>query len=118
MLLPNGERAYIDPRKISAYLLSVAHPVGRHKWAFFQALGFTPDDLERLADALRGIARTGTVVQQVPTTFGTRYIVDGTFTAPNGTIPSLRTVWIVEPGGTDPRFITAFPHRPAKGANE
>lgn len=118
MLLPNGERAHIDPRKISAYLLSVAHPVGRHKWAFFQAVGFTPDDIEGLGDALRGIARTGTVVQEVSTKFGTRYIVDGTFTAPNATTANLRTVWIVDSGSTEPRFVTAFPHRPAKGANE
>jgi hypothetical protein len=114
--LPNHDRAVIDPRKISAYLLSVTHPVGRHKWRFFQALGFTPDDLGRLDHALRTIARTGALVQEVATRFGVRYIVDGTFTAPNGTTASVRTVWIIETGGTEPRFVTAFPQRPAKGS--
>jgi len=42
--------------------------------------------------------------------------VDGTFEAPNGTTASLRTVWIIESGGTDPRFVSAFPQRPAKGS--
>ena len=63
MLLPNGERAF-DPKKISAYLLSVTHPVGRHKWRFFQSLGFSPDDLGAVTNALHTIARTGAVLQE------------------------------------------------------
>jgi hypothetical protein len=115
MPLPNGERARIDPKKISGYLLSVTHPVGRHKWRFFQSLGFSPDDLSRLDGVLRGLARTATVVHETATPYGIRYIVAGLFTAPNGTTAALRTVWIVETGRTEPRFVTAFPRRPGRG---
>lgn len=114
MQLPNAGRAVIDTRKISAYLLSVTHPVGRHKWRYFQALGFSPDDVGRLTEALRTVAQTGRVVEQKRTPFGIRYIVDGSFDAPNGARASLRTVWIVDGGTSHPRFVTAFPHRPGR----
>jgi hypothetical protein len=52
MRLPHAERAYVDPRKVSNYLLSATHPVGRHKARYFWSLGFNPDDLERLTAAL------------------------------------------------------------------
>ena len=111
MPLPNGARAIVDPRKVSGYLLSMTHPVGRHKWRFFRSLGFSPDDLGQLEEVLRLLARNGTVAEETPTPFGTRYIVDGAFTAPNGATARLRTVWIIDAGGTDPRFVTAFPQR-------
>ena len=81
-------------------------------------MGFSPDDIERVREAIRSIAGAGTVVQAVPAPFGVRYIVDGTFAAPNGTTASLRTVWIIETAATDPRFVTAFPQRPKKGASD
>ncbi len=116
MRLPHGDQAYVDPRKVSAYLLSLSHPVGRHKARYFLGLGFTPDDIELLRSGLQGIAAVGSVMGQVKTLFGTRYIVDGGLTAPNGATANLRTIWIVESGHAQPRFVTAFPRRRWRGA--
>jgi hypothetical protein len=41
VLLPNADRAEIDPEKLHGYLLSLAHPVGRFKARFFTALGYS-----------------------------------------------------------------------------
>ena len=48
MLLPNADKAQIDERKLSGYLLSPTHPVGRFKASFFFAMGFDQDDSESL----------------------------------------------------------------------
>lgn len=40
MRLPNGARAEIDERKLTDYLLSMTHPIGRFKAKFFQSVGF------------------------------------------------------------------------------
>src|SRR5450756_93699 len=53
VLIPNADRATIDPAKLHDYLLSATHPIGRFKARFFTALGFTPDRWEELAEALR-----------------------------------------------------------------
>jgi hypothetical protein len=38
--LPNLDKATIDRRKITHYLLARNHPMGRPKAAFFEAFGF------------------------------------------------------------------------------
>ena len=53
VLLPNAERAEIDPAKLRDYLLSRAHRAGRFKARFFSALGFTADGWRQLEAALR-----------------------------------------------------------------
>ena len=53
MLLPNADRAKIDPAKIRDYVLSATHPIGRFKARFFRALGFSADRWEELESALR-----------------------------------------------------------------
>ena len=53
MLIPNADRATIDPAKLRDYLLSATHPIGRFKARFFNALGFAADRWEELAEALR-----------------------------------------------------------------
>jgi hypothetical protein len=40
MPLPNAENAYVPLSKITRYLLSETHSVGRAKARFFRALGF------------------------------------------------------------------------------
>ena len=43
MRVPNAAAARVDLEKITAYLLSDAHPIGRIKAKFFKGLGFTPE---------------------------------------------------------------------------
>jgi hypothetical protein len=39
VLLPNADRAVIEPAKLRDYLLSTVHPLGRFKARFCTALG-------------------------------------------------------------------------------
>jgi hypothetical protein len=43
------------------------------------------------------------------TRFGTRYVVEGDFQAPNGRIVQLRSVWFIAKDNLNPRLITAYP---------
>ena len=40
---------------------------------------------------------------------GTRYVLDGPLTAPDGTTLNVRTAWYTDPGNDIPRFVTAHP---------
>jgi hypothetical protein len=40
MMLPDRDRAHVDRSKITEYLLSLSHPDGRTKAAFFMRFGF------------------------------------------------------------------------------
>ena len=50
--LPNASAAIIDERKLTEYLLNLAHRKGGPKAKFFLGRGFRPERLEELADAL------------------------------------------------------------------
>ena len=57
MILPNGERAFIDPRKLADYSLFADHPVGGHKAVLFERiLGITVADAESFRDILLLVA--------------------------------------------------------------
>ncbi len=58
-------------------------------------------------------AATGEVIEVIRSPFGTKYVVDGGFTAPKGVPVCVRTVWIVEEGEDEPRFVTAYPREEA-----
>ena len=44
MKLPHAENAYVEERKVTAYLLDPVHPAGGSKARFFQAFGFTASE--------------------------------------------------------------------------
>jgi hypothetical protein len=67
------------------------------------------DDWQVLAEALKAVGISNPVTAVVQSSHGTRYTVDGPIQCPDGRTPSVRTVWIVEPGRPGPRLITAHP---------
>lgn len=91
------------------YLLNEAHPDGYGKTEFFTALGFKREAWDKLADALRQIARDLPVTKSMTSIHGHKYIVDGLLQAPSGRTAMVRTVWIVDTGRDTPRLITAYP---------
>lgn len=111
MRLPHAERAYVDPRKLTEYLLARTHPVGRHKARVFEAMGFSGARPDELAAALHRVAVEGSVSGRRRSELGDRYIVDGVITAPRGGSVRLRTVWVLHPGSERPDFVTAYPLR-------
>jgi hypothetical protein len=107
--LPNVENAEIAREKLTDYLLSLTHRDGRGKAVFFRAFGFSPDDWETLAEALRRHAAQNAVIKMEETPFGTRYVVEGPIHAPDGRTPNVRLVWFMGKDETNPRLATAYP---------
>jgi len=110
MKLPRRKRALVPERKLTDYLLSMSHPVGRAKARFFRKLGFDTSNTDLLTDELLNLARHEHVVRSNKTEYGTKYVIDGLLSTPRGEEVPIRTVWIIEESGQDvPRFITAYP---------
>jgi hypothetical protein len=109
MKLPNNHSATVPQRKITRYLLNPAHPVGGSKASFFLRFGFNITEWHRLAEALVRHARENDVAESEQTPHGTRYVVDGLLTAPDGTRLNVRSAWYIHPGRGAPRFVTAHP---------
>ena len=109
MKLPNNQSATVPERKVTHYLLNPAHPAGGSKASFFLRFGFAVTEWQRLADALVAHARENDVVESEQTPHGTRHVVDGPLTAPDGTRLKIRSAWYIDPGGGAPRFVTAHP---------
>ena len=109
MRLPNVEQAVVAPRKVVEYLLSRTNPRSQNKAAYFEALGYSPDNWGVLADALLAHANSHEIADRDDTPFGTWYTIEGEFEAPRGNRPRIRTVWFVDIGNRIPRFVTAYP---------
>jgi hypothetical protein len=107
--MPHGEEAVVPLRKLTEYLLSERHPIGRSKAAFFRRLGFDQTNVHLFETALLAIARDKEVVEVTASLHGTKYIIDGAPATPFGVSVVMRTVWIVEPNQPQPRFVTAYP---------
>ena len=109
MMLPNSELAYIPEAKLTKYLLSETHAVGKAKARYFRSLGYTEANADQLANSLLMIAKSEGVSQEAATPYGTKYTVEGEIIAPSGTTARIRTIWVVEPHDKRPRFVTAYP---------
>jgi hypothetical protein len=94
---------------VRGYLLAAANPRSRGKPAFFQALGFGPQNWEMLRDFLLGVAAAGEAVEVPRTPFGRKFEIHATLTGPSGRAASVCTIWIIESGELSPRFVTAYP---------
>src|SRR5579859_5955605 len=114
MMLPYAEQVIIPQRKLTEYLLSPTHRMGRAKAAFFTSFGFTLEDWEILADALRRHAVENEVKTTEETPFGMNSVVEGVLRAPDGRTPWVRVVWFIEAGEDLPRLATAYPPKGAK----
>jgi len=109
MSSPDFKKAYVPKQKISDYLLSETHAVGKEKARYFRSIGYTEKHTDHLAEALLMIAKSEKVSQEIASPYGTKYIIDGEIDTPLGTTARLRTVWVVEPYDELPRFVTAYP---------
>jgi hypothetical protein len=109
MKLPSRENAYIPSSKLHDYLLSKTHSVGRWKPRFFSALGFDETNVDVLEQRLIAIAHSEDVKDVVPSAHGTKYVVEGLLQTPAGSLVQVRTVWIIDAGQDQPRFVTVYP---------
>ena len=105
----NAAVAEVDNVKLSDYLLSLSHPVGRFKARFFLAIGFSPADVGPLRAELLRIAEESLDAEEIATPHGTKILARGILTSPTGRTASILTVWMIRTGQTIPRFVTAYP---------
>ena len=108
MKLPNREQAYIANSKITGYLLADSHPAGQSKARFFRLAGFDETTIDHLRDGLLRLAQEEDVIEIKNSPHGTKYVIDGTLTSPNGNLVQIRTVWIIDIGQYAPRLVTAY----------
>lgn len=104
-----GDRAYIPRKKLVLYLLSESHAVGKSKARFFKQIGYDHDNLDLLEQGLLNIFQNNEITGTTDSPHGKKYIIDGTLHAPIDKTITLRTVWIIDTGRVDPRFVTAYP---------
>jgi len=107
--LPNSSTAYVEQKKITQYLLNLAHKEGGPKARFFLSHGFTVEDWKGLHDALVAQGQGNPVVKVVESGFGKRYTVQCKCPAPSQKDPCIRSVWEIQTAGSPPRLITAHP---------
>jgi hypothetical protein len=108
-MLPNAENAYVSREKLTDYLLSETHAVGKSKASFFRAHGYNDDNLYLLEQDLLSVPKYNEIDEQIASPYGTKYVVKGVLETPRGTAVTVDTVWIVEPPDESPRFVTAYP---------
>lgn len=106
--MPGAARAALRMDKITAYLLSESHPGGKSKCRFFKSFGFSPGSPVHLATALKAHVMSHDVTKTLPTSFGTRYVVECSIRSPDERDPCVVSIWQENADGV-PAFITAYP---------
>ena len=87
MKLPNAENAVVDIAKLRDYCLNPNHPEGKHKARIFrERLGIVREDAEQLRQAILEAILTAETIEQEPTEYGRRFIVDFQVSRPEGQI--------------------------------
>jgi hypothetical protein len=111
--LRNAHLAIVDRQKVVDYLLNASHPDNGGKARFFESLGFSLDDPERLVAALLVVAQAGEVVETAQSEHGEKSVVEGWLAAhtEESRRRRVRAVWIVDAGHEAPRLVTAYPGR-------
>jgi len=105
MFLPNADRAIINAKKITDYVLSFEYFEGKNKARVFASVfGLTKLNAEDLIKAIREAIVKTEAVKQSESAYGTKYTIDFEFTFNNKT-GTIRTGWIVEKDDSIARLI-------------
>lgn len=111
MLLPNGEHAIVDIRKLRDYCLNPDNPRGSGKARVFaSALGLTAADAPKLRAKLLEVARTGEAQFGEFDMYGQRYTIDFEMETEAGKAV-VCSGWIILRDETAPRLTTCFVRR-------
>lgn len=109
MKIPYRNNVVIPREKLTDYLLSETHTVGKLKAKFFHEIGFNENTADELEQILRTIVQKCDVKETIISPYGKKYIIDGFVQSKTGRTVELRTVWIIERSQKQPRFVTAYP---------
>ena len=106
--LPNADKAVIERRKLTDYLLSPTHDTGRFKAEFFHQLGYRAGSWRTLERDLRKLILSSGVTESRRSRWGQKFRVEGPLKGPNGKTTRVLTVWIILRGEAVPRLVTAY----------
>ena len=109
MKLPNNKDTNVSFEKLLNYLLSETHSVGKAKARFFRSLGYNDLNANLLKQSLITIAQTEDIKETITSPHGVKYIIEGVLQTPRGDLINIRTIWIIDKGSEQPRFVTAYP---------
>jgi hypothetical protein len=100
--------AIISRDKVTGYLLSLSHPIGRYKAAFFASLGYSADAPEVFEHDVAELLRAE--IEEIDVTeYGLKFSSGGLLTGPNGRQAYVLAIWIILSGEHAPRLVTAYP---------
>lgn len=108
MNLPNASNALVHPSKITKYLLNLTSEKGGPKAKFFMRFGFTLENPDLLAEALKEHAVTQQIEKIIPFDWGMKYILRCRCKTPDHRNPSVISVWNIPTGETVPRLVSAY----------
>ncbi|MFD2264286.1 DUF6883 domain-containing protein [Lacibacterium aquatile] len=99
---------FIDPRKLTAYLLNEDHPVGAAKARFFTRFGFDIQQWQEFAEALKQHLSTA-VLDDIDgsSAYGEKRTYRCNLPTPDGRDPCILSVWQFR--GDDWHLVTAVP---------
>jgi hypothetical protein len=105
---PRHVSIVVSQRKLTDYLLSDSHPVGRFKAVFFQSMGYSNAAPNLLAQDLTALVGNSLEISEV-TPFGRKFLSRGTLEGPSGRKALVTAIWIILPGEDQLRLVTAYP---------
>lgn len=109
MKLPNRERAIVSPDKLIKYLLNPNHKRGGTKARVLASAGYTIDNWQQLEDDLRQYHLTVDISESKQTEYGISYEIRAPLQTPSGLTLIVKSIWQIDEGTDNPRFITLFP---------
>ena len=107
--LPNADKAIIEDSKLTEYILSPVHPIGRFKAAFFRRLGYTLTNREAFEQQLKKLALSENISKTEDIYYGKKYIIKGEIESQSGKSVKVITVWVILKDEDIPRFVTVYP---------
>ncbi len=109
MKVPLADQAVIAQDKLCNYLLNVAHRRGASKARLLIAMGYRPDNWQRLEADIRAQHLTAEVHGVADTEYGRCYEIVAPLHGPAGRSVTFRSVWQIDTGKQVPRLITMYP---------
>lgn len=108
MKLPNRDRAFVDIKKLTEYVLDPTDARGKHKARVMKAaLGFTKDNADDLREVLLSVVSENDCVLGELDFYGQRYTVDCKIKTEVGEA-TVRSNWIIRRDEDFPRLTTCF----------
>lgn len=111
MKIPNNNLSFVADNKITDYLLSEIHEIGKHKADFFKSFGFDIAKIDAFKDSLIQHSIDREIEKTKDSDFGIKYELKCEIRTPDKRNPCIVTVWIVENGQIVPKLITAYPSK-------